>query len=451
MNVKSLIETITSAITTTGLARYVINDRSFLAELLSDKRPTPSGPQTDAEVLGIKPFIDYRPTDRLPVTMLVVRRVWKPLMLLPGLCYRGAAVAAALMSGARVKRLADCPSKVRSARVNFVIFFVSLVFAIVLLLVILSFFIRGVLFFDPSQRINEHGAITMAQPCGSERNVFLYNTGQCWANTGIQVVRGDRVEVTASGAYYGRVADLYHCAKDNCVLPFDMVMPGLSYDVAGKDKQDMRSAQLTRLCMYKGETRRLLGMEWTAVEPVFGSLLYQIRASNEPLLYDSDRDADHRRMIQGNHDRGRVFSFEARHSGDLYVSVNDIYLDRRVLDIMDSCRNTAVVTSLLERYGPAMTNGQKIAMLRAGLGRKYLPEMWFADNMGEILFNITVHRNVIREANTAESFFAHVYRHIDRFFDQRPGAILLQVAVALAVIVLLLWADNRFMHRSPKE
>ncbi len=52
MNVKSLIETITSAITTTGLARYVINDRSFLAELLSDKRPTPSGPQTDAEVLG---------------------------------------------------------------------------------------------------------------------------------------------------------------------------------------------------------------------------------------------------------------------------------------------------------------------------------------------------------------------------------------------------------------
>lgn len=305
MNVKSLIETITSAITTTGLARYVINDRSFLAELLSDRRPTPSGPQTDAEVLGIKPFIDYRPTDRLPVTMLVVRMVWKTLMLLPWLCYRGAAVAAALMSGARVKRLADCPSKVRSARVNFVIF--------------------------------------------------------------------------------------------------------------------------------------------------FGSLLYQIRASNEPLLYDSDRDADHRRMIQGNHDRGRVFSFEARHSGDLYVSVNDIYLDRRVLDIMDSCRNTAVVTSLLERYGPAMTNGQKIAMLRAGLGRKYLPEMWFADNMGEILFNITVHRNVIREANTAESFFAHVYRHIDRFFDQRPGAILLQVAVALAVIVLLLWADNRFMHRSPNE
>lgn len=299
MNVKSLIETITSAITTTGLARYVINDRSFLAELLSDKRPTPSGPQTDAEVLGIKPFIDYRPTDRLPVTMLVVRMVWKTLMLLPWLCYRGAAVAAALMSGARVKRLADCPSKVRSARVNFVIFFVSLVFAIVLLLVILSFFIRGVLFFDPSQRINEQGAITMAQPCGSERNVFLYNTGQCWANTGIQVVRGDRVEVTASGAYYGRVADLYHCAKDNCVLPFDMVMPGLSYDVAGKDKQDMRSAQLTRLCMYKGETRRLLGMEWTAVESVFGSLLYQIRASNEPLLYDSDRDADHRRMIQG--------------------------------------------------------------------------------------------------------------------------------------------------------
>ena len=124
MNVKSLIETITSAITTTGLARYVINDRSFLAELLSDRRPTPSGPQTDAEVLGIKPFIDYRPTDRLPVTMLVVRMVWKTLMLLPWLCYRGAAVAAALMSGARVKRLADCPSKVRSARVNFVIFFV---------------------------------------------------------------------------------------------------------------------------------------------------------------------------------------------------------------------------------------------------------------------------------------------------------------------------------------
>ena len=154
--------------------------------------------------------------------------------------YRAKPVVAALMSGARVKRLADCPSKVKPARVNFVIFFVSLVFAIVLLLVILSFFIRGVLFFDPSQRINEQGAITMAQPCGSERNVFLYNTGQCWANTGIQVVRGDRVEVTASGAYYGRVADLYHCAKDNCVLPFDMVMPGLVRISCGlEDKHDL--------------------------------------------------------------------------------------------------------------------------------------------------------------------------------------------------------------------
>lgn len=88
MNIKSLLEAITSNTATTAktTTNYEVDDRSFLTELLSGTHQTRIENRRDCEILGITPFFDFRKTDKFPVTIFIFRTLWKLMMLLP-LCY----------------------------------------------------------------------------------------------------------------------------------------------------------------------------------------------------------------------------------------------------------------------------------------------------------------------------------------------------------------------------
>ena len=320
------------------------------------------------------------------------------------------------------------------------------------------FFFNSVLLLDSNQLINDYGTIHMEQPCGIESCVYLYNTAQPWTNTGINIVKGDEVRISASGAFYGRVFDLVNSANKNDTLPFSFINPSVK-----DSSQSLRTPNLVELCMYNKK------------DAVFGSLLYQIKKDNETIIYDSrDDNDDNPHIIQDNHERSESFSFTARHSGELYVSINDIYLSDMVLVLLrdmpnDNIKNhleiekindtTKIKSDSLFNIGLNWVKERKpkdkldtmvkykLAKLYAlvhsdSLFRKY----WFDDNLGEILLNITVNRNVISNSNVGGSFMSHAYRRIDKFFDKKWGEILLQVSIFLLIIVFLLYCDHKFMH-----
>lgn len=316
MNIKSLLEAITSNTATTAktTTNYEVDDRSFLTELLSGTHQTRIENRSDCEILGITPFFDFRKTDKFPITIFIFRTLWKLMMLFP-LCYYK---IASLLAWAFSNRQEKFQSKINSARVNFVMFFCSIVLAIVLLVSTFFFFFNNVLLLDSNQLINDYGTIHMEQPCGIESCVYLYNTAQPWTNTGINIVKGDEVRISASGAFYGRVFDLVNSAKKNETLPFSFINPSVI-----DTSQSLYDTNVVSLCMYNKK------------DAVFGSLLYQIRKDNESILYDSrDDNDDYPHIIQDNHERNESFSFTARHSGELYVSINDIYLSDKVLVLL---------------------------------------------------------------------------------------------------------------------
>ena len=456
MNIKSLLEAITSNTATNAktTTNYEVDDRSFLTELLSGTHQTRIENRSDCEILGITPFFDFRKTDKFPVTIFIFRTLWKLMMLLP-LCYYK---IVSLLSWAFSNRQEKFQSKINSARVNFVMFFCSIVLAIVLLVSTFFFFFNSVLLLDSNQLINDYGTIHMEQPCGIESCVYLYNTAQPWTNTGINIVKGDEVRISASGAFYGRVFDLVNSANKNDTLPFSFINPSVK-----DSSQSLRTPNLVKLCMYNKK------------DAVFGSLLYQIKKDNETIIYDSrDDNDDNPHIIQDNHERSESFSFTARHSGELYVSINDIYLSDKVLVLLrdmpnDNIKNhleiekindtTKIKSDSLFNIGLNWVKERKpkdkldtivkykLAKLYAlvhsdSLFRKY----WFDDNLGEILLNITVNRNVISSSNVGGSFMSHAYRRIDKFFDKKWEEILLQVSIFLLIIVFLLYCDHKFMH-----
>ena len=456
MNIKSLLEAITSNTATTAktTTNYEVDDRSFLTELLSGTHQTRIENRSDCEILGITPFFDFRKTDKFPVTIFIFRTLWKLMMLLP-LCYYK---IVSLLSWAFSNRQEKFQSKINSARVNFVMFFCSIVLAIVLLVSTFFFFFNSVLLLDSNQLINDYGTIHMEQPCGIESCVYLYNTAQPWTNTGINIVKGDEVRISASGAFYGRVFDLVNSANKNDTLPFSFINPSVI-----DTSQSLYDTNVVSLCMYNKK------------DAVFGSLLYQIKKDNETIIYDSrDDNDDNPHIIQDNHERSESFSFTARHSGELYVSINDIYLSDRVLVLLrdmpnDNIKNhleiekindtTKIKSDSLFNIGLNWVKERKpkdkldtmvkykLAKLYAlvhsdSLFRKY----WFDDNLGEILLNITVNRNVISSSNVGGSFMSHAYRRIDKFFDKKWEEILFHVSIFLLIIVFLLYCDHKFMH-----
>lgn len=293
----------------------------------------------------------------------------------------------------------------------------------------------------------------MEQPCGIESCVYLYNTAQPWTNTGINIVKGDEVRISASGAFYGRVFDLVNSAEKNDTLPFSLINPSVK-----DNSQSLRIPNLVELCMYNKK------------DAVFGSLLYQIKKDNETIIYDSrDDNDDNPHIIQDNHERDESFSFTARHSGELYVSINDIYLSDKVLVLLRDMPNDTISQHLeIEKVditkvnnNPIFNEGltwvgnnaldesvkKKLAKLYAlvhsdSLFRKY----WFEDNLGEILLNITVNRNVIPNNNVGGSIMSHAYRRIDQFFDKSWTEIFLHVFIFLLIIAFLLYFDHKFMH-----
>ena len=156
------------------------------------------------------------------------------------------------------------------------------------------------------------------------------------------------------------------------------------------------------------------------------------------------------------------------------MSINDIYLSDKVLVLLRDMPNDTIKNHLeIEKINDAtkiksdslFNRGlnwvkkrkskdasdtiveNKLAKLYAlvhsdSLFRKY----WFDDNLGEILLNITVNRNVIGNNNVGGSFMSHAYRRIDKFFDKKWEEILLQVSIFLLIIVFLLYCDHKFMH-----
>lgn len=374
MDLNSLIDTIKRSIITGTSADVEINDKSLLSGLMGEDAGGGGRPFWRRVLAGWR--FDRR--DRFPVAMLLCRTLWVLFGLVVSLFYFLASLLMMLLTGKWKERST-------SPRLNAVLFVSTIIVYIVMIAGMVSFFFTNVLFFSPDNHANGAGALVVKQPCGKEHYVFLFNTAECWVNTGIDLVEGDRFAVSASGAFYGRVQDLVEKANDNERLPFD-------YNRPLSERAD--NSGVSRYCMYR--------VQGGSDPARFGSILCQIQPDTQPCICDYDGpDSVQGRIIQlraDSLDEG-LNEFVADRSGLLHVSVNDIYLSRSNVEKMQKDAN---------------------AVLKASLGidssfvyEQGMEERWFADNIGEILMNVVVTRNaanasLLEPEGMMQSFYNYV-------------------------------------------
>lgn len=77
------------------------------------------------------------------------------------------------------------------------------------------FYCQNVLFYSGELNVNQFGAFTPKKSYSSEYAMYLFNSKEQWINSGIQVLKGDRLFIGASGAYHTNYRKLVDAARNN--------------------------------------------------------------------------------------------------------------------------------------------------------------------------------------------------------------------------------------------
>lgn len=399
MDLNSLIDTIKRSIITGTSADVEINDKSLLSGLMGEDAGGGGHPFWRRVLAGWR--FDRR--DRFPVSMLLCRTLWVLFGFVVSLFYFLASLFMMLLTGKWKERST-------SPRLNAVLFVSTIIVYIVMIAGMVSFFFTNVLFFSPDNHANGAGALVVKQPCGKEHYVFLFNTADCWVNTGIDLVEGDRFAVSASGEFYGRVQDLVDKAESNEVLPFDYNRPL---------PDSVRYVSASRFCMYR--------VKEGADSARFGSILCQIQPDVRPCICDYDSVGDKRgRIIQLRVDSLDVGlnEFVADTSGLLHVSVNDIYLSSSNVKAINAVDDPALKASL--------------GITDSIVYKEDMEDRWFADNIGEILMNVVVTRNAASASLLEpEGMMQSFYNYVDECVASPSKRAGLYKLLGIVAVVLL--------------
>ena len=178
------------------------------------------------------------------------------------------------------------------------------------------------------------------------------------------------------------------------------------------------------LCIYK------------EADAQFGSLLCHIHSESAGNAYDSDSCKAIIQLASGQKN-----SFTAHQPGYLYVTVNDIYLTDAVL-------KKIMASNTLKRE--LLPYGKENFLQTAWQN----PTLWFNDNLGEILLNISITRNVIKSDGSTVSpgIYSRLYRLVEQEANNDHKWI--HLAIALVALTLLLSADyaiGRMIQRKRKH
>ena len=275
------------------------------------------------------------------------------------------------------RRWLDREKEPASVWVNLVLLAVALVIAIVFLVSILSFGIRSIVLPPGNMYVNNSGVVSIEQPHMEEHHFFLLNAATAWTKTDIRISKGDKVYISASGGFYGDVGEMSEKAGSNDTLLY----PRYSYAYTAMSRENIK------YCIY--------GRESSNTTARFGSLLYQIRKQHSgPLNYNSGTSNPIKQIEFDTNFRLRPYEFDADESGVLFFSFNDILLDSVTMARIIEDKRSHVYDDLKKSCNGKSPKASKEDSINCILKKCGDPEIWFKDNIGEVLINVRVEKNI---------------------------------------------------------
>jgi hypothetical protein len=177
---------------------------------------------------------------------------------------------------------------------HFLILLVTLILCIVFVISSFIFFISDVLLYKNSSKISYAGAIMPERSCNRQSAFFLFNSADRWAETGIQLHKGDEIRISVSGGFNNVVSNLKEAALNNEKPKYDWV----SFSKPAKDTIGRQDYLYNKPDAY------------------LGSILYQIAGEAGV----DENNTDNIKQLEINK------PITVQDNGILYLSVNGIYV-----------------------------------------------------------------------------------------------------------------------------
>ncbi|MCH5335251.1 MAG: hypothetical protein J1D86_05565 [Alistipes sp.] len=357
------------------------------------------------------------------------------------------------------------------------------------------FLINDVIFFENEIVVSRAGAFMPRKACDSEQAIFMFNTSELWADTGIQLQKGDKIKISASGSFHSSIHELVEDTEKNRIPKYAWVSGNL------------RKAEWRNIVRDSAFYKRLADNDRFCLSPAakFGAVLYQIRTDADPCrsdwmpiiggmeIYENsslqsggqaapDRTT-RRRIARLLQQKAGIYELETRRegfrtvneSGTLHVAVNDIYLNDSVISIY-ARRNTERYKALYgdcdcsepirdpERIREMLDSGdfdlsyspeQNVMYIAGEKFENYFKQhrdAWFTDNVGQIAITVDIQHRIPQWVTSPRSWYRRLETQLDRALEMDGGAfwrwkfwgavghwvlLLLEIAVVIPVAFLL--------------
>lgn len=277
---------------------------------------------------------------------------------------------------------------IRGARLVVILTLTAMMFT---LLVYYSItFIKDVLLYENHLIVNSEGAFTPHKALNCEYGLYLFNSSDVWANTGIQINEKDKIRINISGGYNTAVKRVIDAAANNTDSLFgwnyfhntDVLAKEMEQEIAKQAKEkgpDSEKVRKLKLEKKDDEAARPFAL---SQEHAIGAALWAVFPEgediiNNPLVRNQERK---KALKEWQVEDGRAFR-RAGHSGYLYLAVNDLYFDNdEVMEDFYRKNPHLVNTDSLDSYINKRQNRNSFD---------------YDDNLGQILVAVEIQRHVL--------------------------------------------------------
>ena len=295
--------------------------------------------------------------------------------------------------------------------------FSMLIFAIIVGLVFVInssvYFIKDVLNSRNDCKITPEGAIVAYMDGDKEFYLFLFNVSEPWTNTGIQLLKGDKMRMRLSGGFFGDALGLYEAVQWN-FKPY--------YDWVSMNDNGTTDHKKDSLLICK--------------EVNFGDLIYRI--GNE-----ENTDAPIRYL---NKNRNDCFNYydDVQENGYLLLSINEDKQDERNTQWSWPQDSDSIKSYFEEKYSEYYDYHKKMIGDSKGAFDKFIHSAWnnndnYKDNIGQILVAVEVQRK-LDNVQWRKIWYRDVENNVMGIWNSNRGMAMKTFLTILFIIIAIFYA-----------
>jgi len=242
-------------------------------------------------------------------------------------------------------------------------------------------YINDVVFYDNQLHINSQGAFNPHKSMNCEYAIYLFNTADLWANSGIQVNKKDRIKINISGGHNSAIVGVVNAANNNTEIKYSWV----SFDDAIKGERfgyNKRSQNISEdnvglsYCVYRAPDREQKELDFGSI--LCGIFPESMDIQNDPLIKNEDRA---RRVWRWAPRLGTSFK-RAEQSGTLFFAVNDLFFESDV-EVAEYYSNPNILNFDGKPFSQEEIDARKADKL-----------LDYKDNLGQLMVSVEIQRYV---------------------------------------------------------